>query len=91
MFITKDSPMRTPSAKSVTEKPEYSKCKKRPIKIPRARDIPPIAIIFSSLSSIPSPCLLTIFTFGFKIFHLFLEQHRAFVSFVFGATTSWNA
>jgi len=60
--------MRTPSTKSVTEKPEYSKCKKRPIRIPRARDIPPIAIIFSSLSGIPSPCLLNIFTLTIRFF-----------------------
>jgi hypothetical protein len=52
MFITKDSPIRTPSAKSVSEKPAYSKYKKRPIRMPRARDIAPTAKILSSLSCI---------------------------------------
>ena len=48
--MTKDKPTRTPSTKSVTENPKYSKCKKRPIKIPKAIDIMPIANMFSSLS-----------------------------------------
>lgn len=39
-----------PSMKSVTEKPEYSKCRNRPTRIPRAIDIIPSAIILSFLS-----------------------------------------
>jgi len=52
-FITRDSPTRTPSTKLVIGNPEYSRCKKLPIRIPEAIDIMPIANMLSSLSFIP--------------------------------------
>ena len=50
IFMAKDNPTSSPSTKSVTEKPKYSKCKNRPINMPKAIDIMPIASMFSSLS-----------------------------------------
>jgi len=57
--MSKDKPTSTPSTKSVIEKPAYSKCKNRPIRIPKAIDIIPIANMVSSLS-----CIL--FHFAYK-------------------------
>jgi hypothetical protein len=51
-FNTKERPISTPSIKSETEKPETSKCKNRPTRIPRDNDIIPNVKIFLSLSSI---------------------------------------
>jgi len=47
-FITNDSPTRTPSIKTETDKPEYSKLTKCPTRMPRAIDS-----MFSSLRCIP--------------------------------------
>ena len=49
MFITRDTPIRMPSTKSVIEKPAISKYKNLPIRMPIARDIIPIDSILSSL------------------------------------------
>ena len=43
-----DNPTRTPSKKSETEKPEYSKYTNLPMRIPRAIVIIPIANMVSS-------------------------------------------
>jgi hypothetical protein len=58
-FITKEIPIRTPSIKSVIEKPEYSKYKKRPIRMPIAIDTIPTDNRVSS----------------FKIIYLTLKQN----------------
>ena len=63
MFMTKDKPISTPSTKSVIEKPKYSKCRNRPINIPNAREIMPIASMFSSLSC----SSLTLFLFSLSV------------------------
>jgi hypothetical protein len=60
IFMAKDKPTRSPSTKSVTEKPKYSKCRNRPINMPKAIDIIPIASMFSSLSP-------TFFTFFYVV------------------------
>jgi hypothetical protein len=68
MFITKDNPISIPSTKSVIEKPAYSKCKKRPIRIPIARDIIPMDNILSSLSLISFTSLFIHYFYFFAPF-----------------------
>jgi hypothetical protein len=51
--MTSEIPVSIPSAKSETEKPEYSKCVNRPMRIPRDIDSIPTANMFSSLSNKP--------------------------------------
>ena len=74
--MVKDRPTRIPSTKSETEKPETSICTNRPMRIPIAIDIMPIANIVSALRPIKHHRSNQIYSNGLMVNLIKLRTHE---------------